>query len=281
MLSIAYSANLLRVYCYGNAIQKGTCLVKQFLKESRRPHSSSSSDRHSISLLEATHSGRILAFGDSLTAGTFYDIHGFEGSHPYGTILAQALRGKADVKVSAVNGLTTNRMYRRLETALSRYPSDLIIILGGANDLWIDRDPDDIIETLINIHDAALESKHANRPSKSHPVFTMALTLPQMGVPSDSPLEAGRILVNEGLRAYAHSRSDRVVLLDLENVFDQSIPSNVKYWSSDHLHLSAAGYDALGMLIFKTIVNTAVSVQSSDGGNKSTEGLGQQTDDKK
>ncbi len=61
-----------------------------------------------------------------------------------------------------------------------------------------------------------------------------------------------------GLRHFVSSCSARVLLVDLESIFDQAIETNSVFWATDKVHFSARGYDAIGELIFKTINNFEV-----------------------
>jgi lysophospholipase L1-like esterase len=205
-----------------------------------------------MTMLQAVRGGRILAFGDSLTAGTFFGTRSrIEGTHPYADRLSRLLNDEVEVIESGINGQTTLKMLRRLPSLLDRHPSNLVIILGGLNDLAVNRDPDSIVETITEIHEVAL-----SRSTQARPTYTLAVTLPQLGVDGDHPLSAGITEVNEGIRAFAEQNSDRIALLDIENTFNMSNgESNSRYWSADFIHLSPLGYDTVGTLIYKTIAN--------------------------
>ena len=81
---------------------------------------------------------RILAFGDSLTEGW---CHSGTKFHPYTRklqSLIQSLSKSVDIVNKGVSGETTEQMSDRLPLVLNKDgPFDLVIILGGTNDIGL------------------------------------------------------------------------------------------------------------------------------------------------
>ena len=232
---------------------------KQSHKSSRftiHPYSAlTRGDGKSVSLLEAIEGGNILAYGDSLTSGTYLHMKGNycdEGVHPYSLKLQELLNDRVKVIERGMPGATTNMLLNRLPRELTRRRVDLVMILGGTNDVYHGLPAEVISEHVIAMHETVLDtpqSRAASMTTSKNLVYTIAMTIPQLG--SSYPDE--RLEANEQIRAFASSRSDRVALLELESAFDQETPENVRYWSPDGLHLSPIGYDTLGKMLYDVI----------------------------
>ena len=110
---------------------------------------------------------KILAFGDSLTKG--YYNYGMK-YHPYSTTLAKLLQSQGSVEVrikeglylltkqkietAGVNGEVTSRMLERLPEELLDKHFDVVIILGGTNDLgWVTQET--IAKIIKKLHEMA------------------------------------------------------------------------------------------------------------------------------
>jgi hypothetical protein len=68
-----------------------------------------------------------------------------------------------------------------------------------------------------------------------------------------------RLAANAMLRDFAGQCPQRVALVDIESAWDQTIPENAKFWSTDFVHLSKAGYTDLARRIFETMRSFPVS----------------------
>ncbi|XP_031561161.1 uncharacterized protein LOC116297137 [Actinia tenebrosa] len=203
---------------------------------------------------------RILAFGDSLTQGHTYQLTHF---HPYTHRLRQLLQEHKSVKFDVDNaGITgefvRDQMTKRLPLLLRKNgPYNLIIILGGTNDLG-DFNPGEekaLFKEIVSLHDIAHE----------HGAKTLLLTIPEsdyifkdMGANGTSYIkedgEKGRILINGMLRDFAKENDD-VTLCDLDQEHRHTNlkeEEKVKYWD-DGLHYTPEGYDRMGEIIFEKI----------------------------
>lgn len=203
--------------------------------------------------------------GDSLTHGMYvYDVPGariWQKVHPYSIRLQELFNNNkrpSNVTVfeSGISGEQTDSMEVRIRSVLSSVNPMLVIILGGTNDIGGGVAVEKIMKNIRHMHRAALKHLKAFNGKDS---FTIAVTLPQF------PLEAKavnkrRLELNKEIRKFAERCQFRVKLFDMESLFDQNdMANNQKYWSVDNFHFSPLGYDTIGELLFKTILNFNVT----------------------
>ena len=202
---------------------------------------------------------RILAFGDSLTEGHTLQLTHF---HPYTHRLQELLRGyNKSISFQLDNfGITGEFVQGQMSARLPKIlkdngPYDLVIILGGSNDLseFTLGQEKELFEEIRNLH----------LTSHRHGAKTMLLTIPEsdyifedMGKDNTSYIkeqgEKGRILVNAMLRSFANETSDDVILCDLAKEHPHSTLSKEdksKYWD-DGLHYTPEGYNRMGEIVF-------------------------------
>ena len=205
---------------------------------------------------------RVLAFGDSLTEGWIDDGANFR---PYTSRLLQLLNETIQLRSRSFEvhnmGLSgefvvdqmTKRLLRILEEGT---PYDLVIILGGTNDLSEASlgDEEKIFTGLKILHDII----------KTNGSNSVIVTLPETDFYYKDLAENGtsyvketgenvRILLNDKLRDYAvHTNT---LLCDLAKELPQRTltPEDLeKYWD-DGLHFTAAGYERMAEIIFDSI----------------------------
>jgi lysophospholipase L1-like esterase len=141
--------------------------------------------------------------------------------------------------------------------------ADLVIILGGSNDVYVGRSAERISKNLQTLHETALNSSVMGKKQ----VRTVAITIPEvseMFIPDLYAADQIRLEVNENLRSFAESNRDRVALLDLESAFEQVQPENLIYWSSDRVHLISEGYDAVGQMLYELISTHTITKDRGD-----------------
>lgn len=198
---------------------------------------------------------RILAFGNSLTEG--YRKYGFK-YHPYTTRLQELLLSSVkntnvifEIVNHGVSGETTKDMTPRLAKILDDGASfDLVIILGGTNDVGTCReDADALFKRIKCLHEKVLKHNSATK--------TVAVTLPETGYETLSGYEKfmeKRLCVNELLRNFALDK-ERVVISDLSNKLPRHSLSTEdldKFWD-DGLHFTAQGYNKMAEIIFEDV----------------------------
>lgn len=182
-------------------------------------------------------------------------------THPYAIELRKLLnRDNSTLIESGISGESSEHMVTRIHKVLQSIKPTLAIILGGTNELGPPHITSEmILNNLKRIHHQVLEiSFKTNKP-----VYTIVLTIPYCNWGGEQGLKK-RLDINIGLREFATKCSERVQLVDLENIFDQSVASDKIYWSPDHVHFSPKGYDEIGKHIYDKISTFEVSSSPSD-----------------
>lgn len=194
---------------------------------------------------------RILAFGDSLTEGWCDFGTKF---HPYTRklqTLIQSLSKSVDVVNRGVSGERTDQMSDRLPLVLNRDgPFDLVIILGGTNDLGLslNKDGEPLFRRLRSLHELALR----------YSPLSVAVTIPETGYEAMDRFTAvkkKRLQVNALLKKYVKDCGGKMILSDLSAKLPRESLSHEdrrKFWEDD-LHFTPAGYDRMGEIIFEDI----------------------------
>lgn len=211
---------------------------------------------------------KILAFGDSLTHGDTYNLtQDPPHVHPYTLRLQELLQGHFKDIDFCVNNVgiygefAQKEMTSRIPKVLQdQGPYDLVIILGGTNDLgemYSLGDERAVFDAIQELHLTSLASG----------AKTMLLTIPEtdyiyenMGKDGTSYVkqqgEEGRLLINEMLRQFAE-KTTGVTLCDFDKEHPHTSLSKedkVKYWD-DGLHFTPEGYDRMGEIIFEHMKN--------------------------
>merc|ERR1711902_143786 len=123
------------------------------------------------------------------------------------------------------DGETTNNMVTRLSETLEATSGtvwNLVIILGGTNDLGCCRKPDRILEHLKKVHTICHEKK----------IPTIAVTIPQINSKSSSVdwLRENKRKLNEDLLKWAGETDQVVGVLDL---YSKLTPDESNLWSGN------------------------------------------------
>jgi lysophospholipase L1-like esterase len=202
---------------------------------------------------------RILAIGDSLTAGYYHNGGDY---HPYANHLSD-LFASAKIPVivheKGVSGeLVVPFMLQRFKALLANSnhsPYDWIIILGGTNDLGHNSFAKRIFyEGLKPMYDMALRHGQGHTKLVVMTVFENA-HFSMMDAP-----EKERQVLNEMIRSYAinHKNHDNVCLVDLDKGiphYDLNDSNKQEFIWDDKVHLKPVGYDIMATLVFEAIKN--------------------------
>jgi len=196
-----------------------------------------------------------VAFGDSLTVG-YQSPTAAEPSPepaPYTRFLEAQVRRllhgtaaetRAEFLNRGVNGELTGEMALRFDRdALERAP-DVVIILGGSNDIGWGVEPPSIARNLSGMYKQAL--KHGIRP--------VSCTIPSIlgfdeGIPP-------RLELNQLIRITSEALG--VTCVDLFRATSDSEGRLLSEYSNDGLHLNSAGYEAMAGAIFSGAVSDIV-----------------------
>jgi len=193
-------------------------------------------------------SHRILCFGDSLTEG--YSKTGRE-YHPYTLKLAEQLKIggiNAQVDNHGISWEKTDSMVPRFTRTIRSSKYNSVVILGGTHDLG-DRTPQKTFENLKQMHDLAIEKN----------INCFAVTIPEIATESLARyLFVARNEINTRLRDYCVLKN--VPLIDLAKLmpFQSLTEAQRKQIWDDNLHFTASGYDQVGEIVYKCIVNHLV-----------------------
>lgn len=204
---------------------------------------------------------RILAFGDSLTAGwTSFSSGNTAGFAPH---LQKALAGhhpkiKAEVSAAGAPGRPASDSLRPLQEQLRAGNVDICLILLGANDLLPhfpsppQRVVDGLIEHLRAVHAAA---RRANTATVALGLLDHPMVAGQAGGPAALKAINARIEQEVGADAYIDGAS-------LLSAGQQGA------WSHDSIHLTSEGYAELGKRLSKSLADAILSHGSNtrDGG---------------
>jgi lysophospholipase L1-like esterase len=209
---------------------------------------------------------KILTFGDSLTEG--YYRFGFM-FHPYSEQLGYCIDkmlseelGLANrqslIHQRGVSGEFTTDMIRRLhqllETATSKgYPYKVVCILGGTNDLSDDSESGkDVFKRLKQLYDMVLS--HGD-------CVLAAITIPESAFVDEDYCNK-RTRINGYIKDFCAEHRDRAILIDLEShirYFGADGTKNAEVWD-DALHMTEAGYDEFGRLVFSCIKGKVAAI---------------------
>jgi len=198
---------------------------------------------------------RLLAYGDSLTAG--YREMGRRFS-PYGLALNAALLPNValDVSVCGLSALTAEELAEQMDRgriidganragvgikrALKEQgPFDLVAIMLGTNDLGHRGDPLRIAHHVAKLHKACHDEG----------VRTVALSVPpNMGVVESKSYRRKWKQTNDHISEWAQTKGDDVVLyVDTEKLVPCEEDSDL--WEEDGLHMTQAGSQRFGKLL--------------------------------
>lgn len=204
-----------------------------------------SSSLHNTSLLNHTQRG-ILCFGDSLTKGLLPEKDDWQKYHPYSIQLLKQINNhynnNTNVKVidDGINGEQLSHMKYRITGLLSKSLYDIVIVLGGTNDLGHYRSSDQILTDLYEIY----HSIYTFGLKSNRTIVTIAMTIPPLQWPVDQNV---RTEVNNALREYVTKNITRTYLCDIDKVL---VTTGTKYYCPDNVHFSAIGYDLIGDLVY-------------------------------
>jgi len=186
----------------------------------------------------------VVAFGDSLTAGyRTLDPYAIDPRVPYPAQLETLINGRLKGQTQAfvinagVNGDDTDGMLWRFRQTVSTEKPEIVVILGGINDLGTAKDPEQVMENLTKIYDLC-------RETGATPV---ACTLTPIRLTSTKIRR-----LNELIRAYASEKD--LVLADLFSGLVDMEGNLRQEYSDDGVHLTQIGYGRIAEIVLSAIV---------------------------
>lgn len=188
---------------------------------------------------------RILAFGDSLTAG--YNNNGLN-FEPYGASLAEGLMPEvaAEVFVNGLSGKTAQEMASNLDGSSIRdmagrqgqglrsilqefQPIDLVLIMAGTNDLRSGSNGATIAANIQALHEACHKKG----------VRTVALSTP----PNSATLSQDHEILNSKVKEMCTEFRECVLSVDTSTLVPYGSSGN---WDFDGLHYTPSGSQMFG-----------------------------------
>ncbi|GAB1724871.1 MAG: hypothetical protein GDA65_12770 [Nitrospira sp. CR1.1] len=206
----------------------------------------------------------ILCFGDSLTAGyqTPGPAHPSGEDTPYGHILQEYLGKQGRVEVSGICGEVTGEMVLRFRTAVLERRPQMVIILGGTNDLGWNADPAEIMRNLTKLYELARASSIVPVP-----VTVPSIRVELGGENADAASwVAQHIQRRQQLNAMIADYAERKGLQWVDLFMATAEPASLMLaqpYSNDGLHLTSSGYRVFGRLVYEQIFAAGHAI--SDG----------------
>lgn len=194
---------------------------------------------------------RIVAFGDSLTAGfqSPTEENPMGDSTPYGEFLHKLLGGAVEVQVRGINGELTTEMVMRFSRDVLSLKPDYVMILGGTNDLGWNARPQEIMRNLVTMYERA----------KGAEIIPVAITVPS--IRGFDELIHPRHVLNNLILEYCQTHAQPVVDLFIATAEADSLRLAERY-SNDGLHLTTEGYQLLADLLYRHVFKSLVNQSS-------------------
>lgn len=183
----------------------------------------------------------ILCFGDSLTRGylNYGMIH-----IPYRDTLKQLIEKDYGEKISlkiiesGVDGeLVTDTMLNRITNILKQNSFDMVVFLGGTNDIGHGKSVESITNAMTKIYDTAI---------KTYKCQLITVTVPPC-LHSFKAIDQKRNELNDFIRKQENT-------VDLFKFIDEmNEEGKKKFFDKDGLHFSQTGYAKFGTLVYETM----------------------------
>jgi len=212
---------------------------------------------HAVGLPGSSASGVVVALGDSLTEGTGYT------DHPWPEVLARRLRARRANAPTVVNaGIGGNRLLRggMGPSALERFDRDVlarpgvrwVIVLEGINDLGF---PGLVEPSAPPVTAAELIEAYRRLIVRAHAAALKiygGTLLPFEGTTSPGYFSAEKEAVRQSVNAWIRTSGSFDAVIDFDAALrDPRSPARLlpAYDAGDHLHLNAAGHQAMGQTV--------------------------------
>jgi lysophospholipase L1-like esterase len=162
-------------------------------------------------------------------------------------------RGVDDVSVKfvnfGVNGDSTRGMLRRLESRVAPLDPDYVIVWGGINDLYGGLPPEDIMENLKVLY--LKTSENGAKP--------IACTLTSV-TGFDAAIQLIQVL--NGL-IIEHCSENNIPFADLYAATSDDEGRLKGGYSSDGVHLTAAGNEMVARAVYRDVVKSLIDAKST------------------
>lgn len=178
---------------------------------------------------------KIIAFGDSLTVG----FQSLNEATPYAMHLATLLPPDVTINIAAISGETTADMLWRFDRGVLQVSPDMVIILGGSNDIGWGLSTAVIFNNLQEMYQKALDAG----------IKPVACAVPSI-LGADF-LIPPRMELNQKIQKEAHHL--KIPFVDLFAATADPSSRLHKAYSYDGLHLNSKGYEKIAIAIYESV----------------------------
>ncbi len=215
----------------------------------------------------------LICFGDSLTAG--YQSPGFGDETPedtpYGGFLQSWLGSRGEVTVAGICGEVTQEMTERFNRDVVRHHPEVVVILGGTNDLGSGLTSASIMKNLQILYRQAQEAG----------IQVVGVTVPSIYGSEEAsmmPNESSNLVcghIPQWVRSQIDSRrtlnrliQDTCIAMQMScvDLFGETseAPHNTlaPAYSNDGLHLSTLGYERFAELVWQVLFEKRFGVRT-------------------
>ena len=194
-----------------------------------------------------------VALGDSLTRGyvPYRSAGPFHHSLPYTdaldniVIVEQGKKGYENIDCVFINrgvdGDSTKGMLSRLTSELPGLNPDYVIVWGGINDVFMGRQPAEVMETLRQIY------------QKTFKIGAIPIACTLTSVRGESPVVQRIQELNESIKA--HSDLEGIMLADLYAATSDMEGRLLSWYSSDGAHLNMEGNRVVAATVYAEVVD--------------------------
>mmetsp|Transcript_27969 Transcript_27969/g.39046 ORF Transcript_27969/g.39046 Transcript_27969/m.39046 type:complete len:265 (+) Transcript_27969:119-913(+) len=214
----------------------------------------------------------ILCLGDSLTRGYF--MRGYK-HHPYSYRLEELLKKREDeleydihnqgidgYKAVDMKDLYTATVKAQLESKKGRKHRregrafDIVVILGGINDLCLNTTPEKVFQGLKETHAAAIQDG----------AITVALTVAEhfQQKTHGASLEKDIAKLNEMIKSLGSSKTHVIDFAAEFPYFSLSEEEKRDLWD-DGLHYTPQGYDRMGEIVYAELASAVLGTMLKGG----------------
>ena len=124
--------------------------------------------------------------------------------------------------------------------------ANVVVILGGTNDLIRHVPGTTIGAGVVEIHEAAKRLMR-ERGQEGH---TVAITIPDT---HEAHHDKERRVANKVIRHYASANAESTLLFDMEDIWPLDRDGFRDLWSPDGMHFSEIGYARMGYELYKML----------------------------
>lgn len=203
---------------------------------------------------------RVICFGDSLTAGfqspTRENPQGL--STPYGEWVQERLGTACQVRISGICGELTGEMVMRFRRDVLAHQPHYVVILGGTNDLGWNGPTHEIMRNLVKMYEQTLAAGGVPVPVTVPSLRVEDAGNSREGIEWVAGHVARRTELNGLILDYVRLKNLTAVDLFTATA-EPETHLLAREYSNDGLHFTTAGYRLFADLIYRDVLQSALS----------------------